>query len=206
MRFCFTPIKTMTVVSIVNIATVTGFSEANIKATITAMVAVIAAQIRNGEEVSIQGFGGFKINDKPERPGTHPGSRKKQTFPAIRSVKFELTKSFKDLVQPDPVALAESLAAQSSPAIEPVSEPVSEPVAQTSKKLPPPIPAELLEEAVVASESRWTIKAPDNGFVELPSSELKGWGVNAQTPIFSSVTGEWKRAGTIPELASIFPS
>jgi hypothetical protein len=111
---------------------------------------------------------------------------------AYRRPKLTFAANFKKFIQPDPAV--ENAAVENA----------------VDSTLPPPIPAELIEESqklaetVPVPETIWVIKAPDgNGTVNLPTSELLDWGVNKTTPVFSEATG-WKLAGKVAELAHLF--
>lgn len=171
----------------------TGFAESTTSAVVNSVIAFLSTSLRNGEEVRIEGLGIFKIVDKPEREGRNPRTGKPTIFKASRKPKLAFSKPFIAGIQPDPTV---------QPVIEPVVEPVVEVKTASAKvaktQSPPPIPANLGGESVL----NWQIKAPDGSFIEVPSSELAGWGVSATTPVYSPATG-WKLAGNIPELAGI---
>jgi nucleoid DNA-binding protein len=162
----------------------TGFGESTIAAVLDSAIAFVSTSLRNGESVKMEDLGIFKITDRPERPGRNPRTGEEVTFKASRKPKLSFSKSFVGSIQPDPAVAS---------AVEPAT------VATVS---PPPIPADLLGEQKAQLELMWQIKAPDNSFVEVASSDLVKWGVTANTPIYSVATG-WKLAGSIPELASM---
>ncbi|HEY9235398.1 MULTISPECIES: HU family DNA-binding protein [Phenylobacterium] len=59
--------------------------------------AVEAAAVR-GEEVSIPGFGKFKVQDKPARTGRNPSTGATIQIAATRKVVFQPAKALKDAV------------------------------------------------------------------------------------------------------------
>ncbi len=179
-----------------------GFSESTVKALLASLSCCIATSLRNGEEVSIAELGVFKFTDKPERLGHNPKTGEKQTFPATRSVRLKLSAKFKALVQPDPSmqAEAETEAETEAEVDGEHEEEVSKSKAKSKKSGKPddelpPIPPELLE----PQEKDWKIKTP-TGITQVKTSELVGYGVNEQTPIFSVSENTWVLAGKDPEV------
>jgi len=168
----------------------------------------IVSGVKNGETITIEGFATFSPVVKEARPGRNPRTGQPTTFRASRKVKIELDKKFADRIDlqdsspaPAPVpAPAPAPAPTPSPAVTPVavaaSVPVSAPVAPV---LPPPIPPELIAAAASGSESKWQIKSPSGGFVEISTSQFAEWGVKDMTPVYNQATG-WKLAGQVPEL------
>jgi len=59
--------------------------------------AIEAAAVR-GEEVSIPGFGKFKVQDKPARTGRNPSTGAAIQIAATRKVVFQPAKALKDSV------------------------------------------------------------------------------------------------------------
>lgn len=59
--------------------------------------AIEAAAVR-GEEVSIPGFGKFKVQDKPARTGRNPSTGATIQIAATRKVVFQPAKALKDSV------------------------------------------------------------------------------------------------------------
>lgn len=170
----------------------TGFTESTIAAVTNSTITFLSANLRNGEEARLEGLGSFKVIDKPERPGRNPRTGETITLKPSRKPKLTFSKSFLTSIQPDPNAVVPATV-ESTPTI---------PVAVAS--VIPPIPADLLPPTATAVpvELIWQIKAPDDSFIEVATSELSGWGVTATTPIYSPTTG-WKLAGKVPELAGI---
>ncbi len=178
----------------------TGFAESTIAAVVDSIKIFLSTSLRNGEEVKLEGLGTFKIADKPERQGRNPRTGETMTFKASRKAKLIFSKSFLTSIQPDPNAVV-------LPAYE--DEPTPIPIAvippiptdlMPSPMVIPPIPTDLLPSAI--PELMWQIKAPDDSFIQVATSELAGWGVTATTPVYSPATG-WKLAGKVPELAGI---
>lgn len=175
----------------------------------------IVSGVKNGETITIEGFATFSPVVKEARPGRNPRTGQPTTFRASRKVKIELDKKFADRIDlqdsspapapvPAPVpAPAPAPAPTPSPAVTPVavaaSVPVSAPVAPV---LPPPIPPELIAAAAADSHSKWQIRSPNGGFVEVATADLVAHGVTASTPVWSQATN-WQLAGKVPELVGI---
>jgi nucleoid DNA-binding protein len=171
----------------------TGFAESTIVAVMNSVTTFLSTNLRNGEEAKLEGLGTFKVTDKPERPGRNPRTGEPTTFKASRKPKMTFAKSFLTSIQPDSNAVVVPATVESTPTI---------PLTVAAIEIPP-IPADLLPPSATApTELLWQIKAPDDSFIQVATSELSGWGVTATTPIYSPATG-WKLAGKIPELAGI---
>ncbi|MEG4084600.1 HU family DNA-binding protein [Microcoleus sp. POL10_C6] len=182
-----------------HVKTSTGFAESTVSAVWESAVAFMSLNLRNGEKVPLEGLGILKATDRAAREGRNPRTGEPTTFKASRRPKLTFSKSFLTLVQPDPSQPQPSAAAESTAQ----SVAAVAPVAQAGTIQPPPIPAELLEQKTQSfSQQIWQIKAPDGSFVEVPTNELLGWGVTANTPVYSPTTG-WILAGKAPELVGV---
>lgn len=171
----------------------TGFTESTIAAVMNSAVAFLSTSLRNGEEAKLEGLGTFKATDRPERPGRNPKTGESITIKASRKAKLTFAKGFLASIQPDPNAVVTETVVESAPI----------PVTVAAIEIPP-IPADLLPPTATAAvpELLWQIKAPDDTFIQVATSELSGWGVTPTTPVYSPATG-WKLAGKVPELAGI---
>jgi DNA-binding protein HU-beta len=78
------------------LASTTGASQAEMKATLTAVFDEIAETLARGDEVAITGFGKFAVRSRPERPGRNPRTGEQVTFAASRNVGFSASKGLKD--------------------------------------------------------------------------------------------------------------
>ena len=178
----------------------TGFTESTIAAVTNSTIAFLSANLRNGEEARLEGLGSFKVIDKPERPGRNPRTGETITLKPSRKPKLTFSKSFLTSIQPDPNAVVVP-ASFDEPTPIPIA--VIPPIPADLMPPPmviPPIPTDLLPSMI--PELLWQIKAPDDSFIQVATSELSGWGVTATTPVYSPATG-WKLAGKVPELAGI---
>lgn len=78
------------------VSAVTGGTKANTKTVVDAVIAEISNQLAAGNEVALNGFGKFKINDRPEREGRNPATGEAMTIAASKQVKFSASKTLKD--------------------------------------------------------------------------------------------------------------
>jgi nucleoid DNA-binding protein len=169
----------------------------------------IVSGLTKGQKVTIEGLGTFHAVAKDERPGRNPRTGEATTFRASRKPKLEFDKDFVEKIDIPKATTATTTAATTavptavptpSPAATPAPVPASASVsAPAAPVLPPPIPAELIAAAAAGSESKWQIKAPNGGFVEISTSQFADWGVGELTPVYSVATG-WRLAGQVPEL------
>ncbi|GLI98003.1 integration host factor [Sphingobium sp. BS19] len=73
-------------------------TKAEVKRIIDAALGVIANAAARGEEVSIAGFGKFKVKQSAAREGKNPRTGDPITIPASRKVGFQPAKALKDKV------------------------------------------------------------------------------------------------------------
>ena len=78
------------------IATAQGLSKADAKKTVDAVFAAIANAAAKGDEVSIPGFGKFKVKDSPARDGRNPATGAPMKIAASRKLGFSVSKTIKD--------------------------------------------------------------------------------------------------------------
>ncbi len=180
-----------------HIQTSTGLAESTIGAVLNSATTFLSTSLRNGEEAKLEGLGTFKVTDRPERPGRNPRTGETITIKPSRKPKLTFSKSFLASIQPDPNAVVVPATVESAIPIV-VIPPIPTDLMPSSMVIPP-IPTDLLSPV---PELLWQIKAPDDSFIQVATSELSGWGVSATTPVYSPATG-WKLAGKVPELAGI---
>jgi DNA-binding protein HU-beta len=75
-----------------------GLSKSAAKAAVEDVLKGIVEAAVNGEEVSLHGFGKFKVQAKPERQARKPGTQEVVTVPASKKVVFQPAKALKDAV------------------------------------------------------------------------------------------------------------
>lgn len=78
------------------IATSHGIAKTDAKKLVDAVFAAIADAASKGEEVSLNGFGKFKVKDQPERQGRNPATGEAITIAASKKLGFTPAKAVKD--------------------------------------------------------------------------------------------------------------
>lgn len=78
------------------IATSHGIAKTDAKKLVDAVFAVIADGVAKGEEISLPGFGKFKVKDQPERQGRNPSTGEAITIAASKKLGFTSAKAVKD--------------------------------------------------------------------------------------------------------------
>jgi DNA-binding protein HU-beta len=80
------------------IATAHDLTKAQAKSIVDDVVKAIAKAAADGEEISLPGFGKFKVKDSPERTGRNPSTGAAITIAASRKLSFTPAKALKDLL------------------------------------------------------------------------------------------------------------
>jgi DNA-binding protein HU-beta len=75
-----------------------GLSKAQAKSIVDDILKDIVDAASSGAEVSLPGFGKFKVRATPEREGRNPASGEKIKIAASRKLTFSSAKSVKDLL------------------------------------------------------------------------------------------------------------
>lgn len=78
------------------IAADAGITKADARKIVDAMFTAIGDAAAKGEEISLNGFGKFKVKDTPEREGRNPRSGEAMTIKAARKLTFAPAKGIKD--------------------------------------------------------------------------------------------------------------
>jgi DNA-binding protein HU-beta len=73
-------------------------TKAQAKAIVESVFAAIRDAAVKGDEVSLPGFGKFKVQDKPARTGRNPSTGAAIQIAATRKVAFQPAKALKDAV------------------------------------------------------------------------------------------------------------
>lgn len=63
------------------------------------IVKAVQAALRRGEEVTLLGFGSFRVRERPERQGRNPSTGAAITMPASRLPVFKAGKALRDAVR-----------------------------------------------------------------------------------------------------------
>lgn len=73
-----------------------GLTKADARKLVDGVFAAIADAASKGEEVSLSGFGKFKVKDSPAREGRNPATGATMTIAASRKLTFAAAKAVKD--------------------------------------------------------------------------------------------------------------
>ena len=81
------------------VATKTGMGKADAEKMLNAFVDVVTEQLKAGSEVTLTGFGTFKVSDRKAREGINPQTKAKIMIPAMTVPKFTAGKTLKEAVK-----------------------------------------------------------------------------------------------------------
>ncbi len=81
------------------IAAKTDISKKDIYSVIEAFEEKITEEIRQGNKVTLTGFGTFRVSDRAAREGINPQTKEKIQIPAMRVPKFTAGKTLKEAVK-----------------------------------------------------------------------------------------------------------
>jgi DNA-binding protein HU-beta len=78
------------------VAAAQGLTKADAKKVVDGLFDAIAAAASKGEEISINGFGKFKVKDAPAREGRNPSTGATIQIAASKKLTFTVAKALKD--------------------------------------------------------------------------------------------------------------
>ena len=81
------------------IANKTDLAKKDIESVIEALEEKITTEIRQGNKVTLTGFGTFKVSNRAAREGINPQTKAKIQIPAMTVPKFTAGKSLKEAVK-----------------------------------------------------------------------------------------------------------
>ena len=81
------------------VATNAGLTKKDAEKAVSATLDVITEALKNGEKVSLVGFGTFEVRERKERQGRNPQTREPMTIPASKLPAFRAGKALKDAVK-----------------------------------------------------------------------------------------------------------
>lgn len=79
-----------------HVAAEAGLEKAQAKRAVDAVIAGIMAAAKRGDEVTLVGFGKFKVKDSPARQGRNPATGESIDIAASRKLGFNPAKQMKD--------------------------------------------------------------------------------------------------------------
>ena len=80
------------------IATQNNITKVEAKGVVDKFTSAIITGLKQGDEISLIGFGNFVIQEIPERKGRNPRTGKDLTVPAYKQVRFKVGKFIKEAV------------------------------------------------------------------------------------------------------------
>ncbi|MYL99268.1 HU family DNA-binding protein [Novosphingobium sp. FGD1] len=78
------------------VAANSGIAKTDARKLVDAVFEAIGNAAAKGEEVSLNGFGKFKVKDSPEREGRNPATGEAMTIKASKKLTFSPAKGIKD--------------------------------------------------------------------------------------------------------------
>ncbi|HUD28410.1 MAG TPA: HU family DNA-binding protein [Novosphingobium sp.] len=78
------------------VAASSGIAKTDARKLVDAVFEAIGNAAAKGEEVSLNGFGKFKVKDSPEREGRNPATGEAMTIKASKKLAFAPAKGIKD--------------------------------------------------------------------------------------------------------------
>lgn len=82
-----------------SISTKTDLSKKDVEMVIDTMVDSITEQLRQGNKVTLTGFGAFRVSKRAAREGINPQTKAKIQIPAMTLPKFTAGKALKEAVK-----------------------------------------------------------------------------------------------------------
>ena len=84
---------------VARIAEEAGLTKAQAEKALGAFVGTVQDALKNGNKLTLVGFGTFSVAERGERQGVNPKTGEKITIPAGKSPKFKAGKGLKDIVK-----------------------------------------------------------------------------------------------------------
>ena len=81
------------------IAANSGLTKKDSEIALNGILASIEEALKNGEKVSLLGFGSFGVKDRAARTGTNPQTQEKINMPAKKAPVFKAGKVLRDIVK-----------------------------------------------------------------------------------------------------------
>ena len=84
---------------IASVAADAGMTKKDAEKAVNSAIATITEALKNGEKVSLVGFGTFEVRKRPARSGINPQTKQPITIPASTLPAFKAGKALKEAVQ-----------------------------------------------------------------------------------------------------------
>ena len=76
-----------------------GLTKKDAEKAVNSVVDAITEALKQGDKVSLVGFGTFEVRERPERKGRNPQTKQEITIPASKLPAFKAGNALKDAVQ-----------------------------------------------------------------------------------------------------------
>ena len=76
-----------------------GLTKKDAEKAVNSVVNAITEALKQGDKVSLVGFGTFEVRERPERKGRNPQTKQEIVIPASKLPAFKAGKALKDAVQ-----------------------------------------------------------------------------------------------------------
>ena len=76
-----------------------GLTKKDAEKAVNSVVNAITGALKQGDKVSLVGFGTFEVRERPERKGRNPQTKQEIVIPASKLPAFKAGKALKDSVQ-----------------------------------------------------------------------------------------------------------
>ena len=76
-----------------------GLTKKDAEKAVNSVVNAITEALKQGDKVSLVGFGTFEVRERPERKGRNPQTKQEIVIPASKLPAFKAGKALKDSVQ-----------------------------------------------------------------------------------------------------------
>lgn len=76
-----------------------GLTKKDAEKAVNSALSAITAALKEGDKVSLVGFGTFEVRERPERKGRNPQTKEEITIAASKLPAFKAGKALKDAVQ-----------------------------------------------------------------------------------------------------------
>jgi DNA-binding protein HU-beta len=77
----------------------TAFSKKDITRVLSAVTSIIEKELKEGNKVSITGFGSYWVSKRPSRSGINPATKERITLPAVNIPRFKPGKQLKENIR-----------------------------------------------------------------------------------------------------------
>ncbi len=84
---------------VASIANKTGLKKKDAEAAVNAFIETVGETLKQGDKISIVGFGTFEVRDRPARTGLNPRTKEKIEIAATKAPAFKAGKALKDAVK-----------------------------------------------------------------------------------------------------------